>query len=565
MNEENKPADVPESEVKNQVPPKKKILGGFLAPVIIIACTAALLLWLNFAFGAALGLDLYGPAIKNIMIQSVFLLGCILLTVWFAFFSPFQKSTVRKGLVFGVLALGAFFASIKQIEPDGDMWVNLHFRWQGNENERLLEEQKKELETNVQLSVEESFRPEDMPAYRGGNRDGIVIGPILREDWKQKPLVENWRQPIGGGYAQFAVQGDLLVTIEQRKENEAITCYSAETGKLKWIYEYSANFFEAMGGEGPRTTPTIHDGKVFSVGAEGNVVCLDLSSGEKIWSKNMLKENDVPNVIWGMSSSPLIVDDMVVVNPGGPKGNGMIAYNIETGDTVWTGKGVSEFQADPPLTPENENRCGYSSPMLAEIAGVRQIILLDGQGLSGYQIFDGKQLWHYEFNNGPDVNVAQPIVLKDDQIFICASYGIGSVLLKVNFQDDQWAVKESWKNIRIMRCKFTSPVLYEDHVYGLDEGIMMCIDPYTGKKKWKKGRFGNGQILITGDQILIMGEKGDLAIVKANPEKYQEVARTKVLTKSVKVWNPHALVDGQVFVRDHVEMASFDLADYTSQ
>ncbi|MBL4883248.1 MAG: PQQ-like beta-propeller repeat protein [Planctomycetaceae bacterium] len=530
-------------------PPKKRNwLRAWGVPVFLLLTLSTSFYWVRFVFD-----PLDGQGWVNLMTVIVVGSQTILLLLWFSLLSYFTRRTVWSTLLILFLTAFGWGASIRNVEHDGDMNVSrITYRW-----DPLPVPLQVAPENQEALEMAFAVQPYDVPAFRGSNRDGIITGPLLRTDWEQKPLKEIWRTPVGAGYASMSVVGASLLTIEQRELSEAITCYDKQTGKLRWVYEYPAQFFEAMGGIGPRTTPTVSQGYVVSMGAAGDVTCLDFQSGKLIWSRNVLKELKIPNVMWGMSSSPLVYDQTVCINPGGPQGNGLMGLSLEDGSTIWQCEGLSQYDEE-----ENKvNLCGYSSPMIREVDGIKQIIMFDGHGLSGHDLASGKQLWHHPYQNPAGVNAAQPIVLENQKdIFISTSYSMGSALITVEqATENSWKITPKWHDERVMRSKFSNPVYFQGYVYGLDEGILMCIDPLTGKKQWKKGRFGHGQLLLTGNQLLVLAVNGDLAIVEADPKQYQELARQKVLPQATKVWNPHALVDGIVYLRDHAEMAAFDL------
>ncbi|WP_437184911.1 PQQ-binding-like beta-propeller repeat protein [Planctomicrobium sp. SH668] len=411
-----------------------------------------------------------------------------------------------------------------------------------------------------------------MPAYRGMHRDGVVIGPAILQDWKETPPKQIWKIPVGGGYASVAIRGDLLVTIEQRGENEAITCYDNRTGEMHWEYSYPASFFEAMGGAGPRSTPTISQDAVFAFGAFGDLCCLDLKTGKLNWHVNALQQFNVPNTSWGMSCSPLIDQDRVIVNIGGLSGNGLVAYHTVTGEVIWKTDGlpqpraISEAQRTGinAVPDSSEKSCpGYASPQISTIAGQELILNLDGKALRGHDPQTGVVLWSTPFENLSHVNVAQPIVFPDGRVFISTSYNVGCKMIRVTKENDAWEVEELWSN-RNMRCKFTSAVLVNGLIYGLDEGILVCLDPETGKRLWKggktglKGRYNHGQILVTNGQILAQSEQGMLVLIEPNAEKLVEKSSLQILPIG-KNWNPLVLCRGMLYARNASEMVCFRL------
>jgi outer membrane protein assembly factor BamB len=387
-------------------------------------------------------------------------------------------------------------------------------------------------------------RPDDFPGYRGRARDGLVPGPPLARDWKTHAPHLLWRQPVGGGFGAFAVAGNGAVTLEQRRDEEAVVCYDTATGRERWLYAYPAHFREPRG-DGPRATPTVADGDVFSLGATGLLTCLEGTMGRLRWSVDTLAGND--NLTWGMSGSPLVYDDVVVVSPGVQQptaaGRAVVAYERRTGREVWHA---------------GDARAGYSSPMLTSLAGRRQVVVFDGDGLAGYDAARGTPLWRFPWQTQQGVNAAQPVVLDGDRVFISSGYNTGCAMLRVSVSADKWAVKPLWQN-RALCCKFTSPVTYQGFLYGLDEGILTCLDERSGERKWKGGRYGHGQLLLTAGLLLIVTDTGELALVEATAEGHHELGQFPVLEG--KTWNPPALAGGRVYVRNDREMACYNLTE----
>ena len=475
-----------------------------------------------------------------------------------------------------MLLIGGLFATIRGFDPTGDVLLDPIWVWEPTQAERFAEHKAKVGEaTSASAPVAISpITSEDSPAYRGAHRDGIVIGPELQTEWREPPKAL-WKQPVGGGYASMAVVGDRLVTIEQRDDDEVVVCYEASTGHELWLHKYPAKFVEAMGGPGPRSTPTIDGDLVFAQGAEGDLVCLDLATGQVRWTKNLLKLFSLPNTQWGITSSPLVVDQKVIANAGGRRGDGLAAFDIATGDLVWKGQGLSLPKSDTPVTTgpatpatddsghakvaeSNQNRPGYSSPMLVTFLGLRQIINFDGTAVRGIDPETGKVLWFHPYENGPAVNVAQPILFDDGRVFLSASYGVGSAMIQVSHEGDVWKVAGLWDN-KNLRCKFTSPILCDGYIYGLDEGILVCIDPQSGERLWKRGRYYHGQLMLTNGLLVILTEDGRCVFVKPSPKEHIEVGLFQALPDDHKTWNPPALVRGKLYVRNHHDMACYDL------
>ena len=385
-------------------------------------------------------------------------------------------------------------------------------------------------------------RPETLwPAYRGPQRDGRYPHGI-RTDWPADGLPLLWQQPIGGGYASFVAADDRLFTIEQRRNREVVTAYDAETGRELWAHGWETFFQESMGGDGPRATPTWDDGRLFALGASGELRTLDAATGELRWRTNILADAGATNLQWAMAASPLVVDGLVVVLPGGGNGRSVAAYDATTGDIVWTA--LSDVQ-------------GYAAPMLVELAGVRQILVVTADRAAGLTVEDGTLLWDYPWvtSKGPP-NISMPVVIGGDRLFLSAGYGHGGALIEVTDTGGSLSAQEYWRTTR-MKNRFSTSVLYEGHLYGLDESILACIDAETSELAWKGGRYGHGQLLLADGHLVVLTERGDVVLVRATPDGHEELARFAAIKG--KTWNTPTIADGRLFVRNTTEMAAFDI------
>lgn len=487
-----------------------------------------------------------GPLMYVRMIGTWVVMACVpALAVWFVF-SHYAWQT-KLGIVGGVAVAGLVgVALVREVDLTGSWAPMFHFRWEPDPAARLGQYLREAPANSVAGGADLSIGPVDFPRYRGTNCDGVVKGVTLATDWQAQPPKLLWRHACGGGYAGCAVAGNSAITIEQRYQDEAVVCYDRATGRERWVYSYPALFHrsEPMGGDGPRATPTIHDGLVYSLGATGVLVCLD-AGGRARWKVNILDDNRAANIDWGMSGSPLIVDNLVVVNPGidpaQNAGMALAAYDRITGKKVWAA---------------NNRQAGYSSPQLATLAGKRQILLFDAVGLGGFDPADGRQLWSHPWETMMGMNTSQPLVIGSDQVLISSELSNGAAVLRIKRDGDQFAVEEVWQN-RYLASKFSNPVLHDGHIYGINYTILTSIDAATGQRRWKDGRFGHGQVLLVGDVVLVLGEAGDVALVAADPAAYRELARMKVFTG--KTWNTPALAGNQLFVRNHREMACYEL------
>ncbi|HKQ37351.1 MAG TPA: PQQ-binding-like beta-propeller repeat protein [Verrucomicrobiae bacterium] len=357
--------------------------------------------------------------------------------------------------------------------------------------------------------------------FRGPNRDG---------NYTQTPIAPQprllWRQPAGGGYASFACGEGRAFTIEQRRQNEVAAAYDIETGRELWAHSWPAEFVEALGGDGPRATPAYDEGRVYFLGALGELRCLTAENGKLLWRK----PHEV-NLTYGASASPLIVDDKLIV-----VAEDVIAYEKGKGQQLW------KFTGEKPA---------YSSPMRVTLNGQPQLLVVGKTRAMGLSIEHGKLLWEFPWVvlQG-NRNIAQPLILNSNRFFLSAGYGTGCAVVEIAAT----GAREVWRN-KNLKNKFTSSVLWQNHIYGLDEDILVCLDAQTGERRWKDGRYGYGQLLLANGLLIILSGDGDVALVKARPESRQELLRIHAIEG--KTWNHPALENGKLLLRNAVEMACF--------
>ena len=385
----------------------------------------------------------------------------------------------------------------------------------------------------------ESMRAE-WPGFRGPARDGIVRGVQIETDWSHKPPVAIWRRAIGPGWSSFAVQGDLLYTQEQRGDDEIVGCYKVSTGEPVWRHRDRVRFYESNGGAGPRATPTLSRGRVYAFGATGILNALDGRTGRIVWSHNAASDTKVKVPMWGFSSSPVVVDDIVIVAVSGA----LAAYDANTGDPRWS---------------RASHGGSYSSPHLTTIDGVPQIVLLSAFGATSVAPADGKVLWDYKWPGG--TTITQPALTGDGDVIInnLSASGLGSDgtrRIAITHGADGWSAKERWTSTGL-KPYFNDFVVHKGHAFGFDGSILACIDLEDGTRKWKGGRYGNGQLVLLPDQdlLLVVSEDGELALVAALPDKFTELARIPAIEG--KTWNHPVLVRDILLVRNGEEMAAF--------
>jgi outer membrane protein assembly factor BamB len=381
--------------------------------------------------------------------------------------------------------------------------------------------------------------PPEWPGFRGPLRDGVVHGVRIETDWAKSPPVEIWRRPIGPGWSSIAVHGDLLYTQEQRGEEEMVACYRVSTGKPVWVHRDKTRFWESFGGAGPRATPTLSNGRVYAFGATGILNALNAGTGAVVWSRNVATDIKIEVPTWGFSSSPLVFDDLVIVAASGT----MTSYDLVTGKPRWVG----------PRHDEN-----YSSPHFAKIDGVAQILHLSPPSVVSVAPADGALLWEHTWAGGA---IVQPALTAEGDILINAGTptgGLGIRRLNVKRGPDGWTVTESWTS-NGLKPYFSDFVVHKGHAYGFDGSILSSIDLADGKRTWKGGRYGEGQLVLLADQdvLLVLSEEGELALVSATPDKFTELARVPGIEG--KTWNHPVLVGNILLVRNGAEMAAFRL------
>jgi outer membrane protein assembly factor BamB len=377
----------------------------------------------------------------------------------------------------------------------------------------------------------------EWPGFRGPGRDSIIHGVRIETDWSALPPVKVWRRPIGPGWSSFAIRGDSLYTQEQRGDEEIVACYKVSTGQPVWIHRDPARFFESNGGAGPRATPTLKDGRVYAFGATGILNALDAGNGNVAWSHKVATETRTEVPTWGFSSSPLVVDDEVIVAAAGQ----LVAYDLATGERRWIGTagGVS-----------------YSSPQLVTIGGVAQILLVSEAGAAGVAPADGKLLWEHRWKGFP---IVQPALTAEGDILFSASGTSGTRRISVARGPGGWTTEERWTS-NGLKPYFNDFVVHKGHAFGFDGRILACIDIADGKRKWKGGRYGNGQLVLLPDQdlLLVLSEEGELALVRAATDQFTELARFPAIEG--KTWNHPVLVGNLLLVRNGQEMAAFRLS-----
>ena len=460
---------------------------------------------------------------------------CLALVGWAALSRRMTAARRPVALVAAILVASLVWALVRTGGFTGDLDHDWAWRWAPTPEERLVAD-----------SADETLAPSPAPAaavsevawpgFRGPGRDGVVADLSIAREWDDAPPAQLWRRPVGPGWSSFAVDGGRFFTQEQRGEEEVVSCHDLATGRPVWRHTDPARFWESNAGAGPRGTPTFHEGTVYTLGATGIVNALAATDGTRRWSRDGAADTGAELPGWGFSSSPLVVDDLVVVAVAGA----LIAYERATGEPRWLHASDSD---------------GYSSPQLFTLAGVRQILLVNGDGASAYDPADGTVLWRHDWAGTP---VVQPARLPDGDLLISVSDRTGVRRLSVQREGETWNVAERWTSIRL-KPFYADLVVHDGHAYGFDGSLLSCIDLEQGERQWKGGRYGRGQLVLLADsgQLLVLSEAGEVALVDASPEAFTERARFQAIES--KTWN-HPVVAGDVLlVRNAQEMAAYRL------
>lgn len=502
-------------------------------PLFLTLLLGGLLAWLwsiDHTFRAA-GVMLFPP------------LWLILVGLWWALHRRGVRLKRLGIFVVGAVALVAAFRYFVRYEgsADGSALPSLAWRWH-----------QKEVLPEIRPAADAAASPSptpagvaDMPRFLGAKGDGVLPEPDWQTDWKAHPPREVWRIKVGDGWAGFAVAGGRAITQEQRDAQEYVTCYDLATGRLLWAHADTTRFDEAMGGIGPRSTPTVDvtQNVVFTLGAKGLLNCLELTTGKLRWSHEVLKDSGTTKgPEWGKSSAPLIVGENIVCS-GGDDGASLIAYARQDGKLAWKA---------------GEDGGSYSSPVLMTLAGREQIVNLNTNSVTGHDPASGAVLWRFDWP-GMFPKVGQPVQVTPERIFVTTSYGLKSHVLEIKAEAGGKMAVTSVVSGSAPRTKFSSASVFGTHAYGLDEGTLCCVDLATGERGWREGRYGFGQQVRVGEQwMLLQAEKGFAALVKANPERLEEVSKLEVLHS--KTWNPPTLAGRWLLLRNDREAVCFELA-----
>jgi outer membrane protein assembly factor BamB len=475
----------------------------------------------------------------------------VVLTVWVLWLvvaSFLSWSVQRLGLVLVLLLAWGAWSLIDFDGLDGSLNGKLVLRFRTTAEDRFMATRGNigKAPAAAGLTLDDA----DWPGFRGKNRDGRRTGVRIATDWKQNPPKELWRHLVGPGWSSFAVVGKAVYTQEQRGRNETVVCYDADTGNEIWAHDDAARFEEKLGGNGPRATPTFHDGNIYALGATGRLNCLDAKTGDVVWSRDIVADSGATVPIWGFASSPLVMGKFVMVLTGAAGGKSLLAYDAaKGGEPAWTADAGTQ---------------SYSSPHPAKLGGVDQVLCVTEAGLTAFDPAKGDVLWKYSWPQGMH-RILQPTLVGDSDVLISSFTETRRVHVRHDKDKDAWTTEDIWSSPAI-KPNFSDLVVHDGYAYGFDaEPALVCINLEDGKRKWRAKGYGAGQVLLLADQglLLVESEKEPCvaALVQATPEGRRELGRITLFPDEEKTWNHPVVAHGKLFVRNAAEAACFRLPE----
>ncbi len=377
--------------------------------------------------------------------------------------------------------------------------------------------------------------------WRGPDRTGVSSETGLPARWPDAGPTELWRRPLGEGFSGIIVDAGRLYTQFASGGDAFLASLSAADGSEIWRVRTGASFKDSYG-NGPRATPTLDGGVVYAMNSSGDLVAVRATDGGIVWKLDLRKAFGAKRPRWGLAGSPLIEDDLLIVNPGGDNGRSILALDKKTGELRWSAR---------------DERAGYAAPVAMRLAGVRQILVFVGDKIVSLDPGDGHTLWELGWKTDWGINASTPILLAGDRVFLSTGYERGAIMLKVHKRDNSLVVEELWRS-REMRNKFSSSVLYGGMLYGFDEGTLKCVDPEDGTTRWRQRGLGHGSLFAADGKLIVLSDRGKLILADATPEGYAELGAVEAF--KTKTWTVPTLAGGRLYLRDEKEIVAFDIS-----
>ena len=378
------------------------------------------------------------------------------------------------------------------------------------------------------------------PQWRGPNRDGISKETGLLKQWPAEGPPLAWKATgAGRGYSSFSLSNGKLYTMGLRGDREFVIAFDVASGKEAWATAHGSAFRNDRG-DGPRGTPTVDGDRVYALGGNGDLSALDARTGKIVWSKNILQEFGGSNIVWGISESPLVLGNKVLVNAGGRDAS-IVALNKANGSVIW------KSQSD---------KAGYSSAIPVEINGVTQVVFFTAQRAVGLDSKDGRLLWDYERPANQVANAATPIV-RANRIFISSDYGTGGGVIEIK-PDNQ--AQEIYFN-KDMKNHHSSSVLIGDHLYGFSGSILTAMKFDTGELAWRDRSVGKGSLVFADGHLYLLSENGVVGLAEATPAGYKEKGRFRIPQDSLPTWAHPVVAGGRLYLRDQDTIYAYDVLE----
>jgi outer membrane protein assembly factor BamB len=388
-------------------------------------------------------------------------------------------------------------------------------------------------------------RAADWPQWRGPHRDGISRETGLLDKWPATGPKLLWEaRGVGPGFSTVSIVKGRVFTQGNRGAESRIIALDLETGKEVWSAP-NGDAYENSYGDGPRGTPTVDGDLLYAIGAHGDLASVETASGKVRWAANILEKFGADNIGWGISESPLIVGDRLIVTPGGRDAT-IVALDKKTGETLWTSKGLSDG-------------AGYSSAITFGAAGVEQVVNFTGEGVVGVALEDGRFLWRYDRVANGIANIATPVFV-NGAVFATSFYDTGCALIRLEKDGERGVAAKEVYFQRSLKNHHGGVIVVEGHVYGCDNASWTCLEVGTGKRKWVNRGVGKGSLVHADGRFYLLGEDGVVGLIEANPSAYREISRFEIDHGGQPAWAHPVVSGGRLFIRTEDRVRCFDVA-----